>query len=220
MRFAAFWRAICGLLQRRLRPFAKRLHRKDYATGRRQQSGTLHLAAYPLHYHGHDVALLLSRQHAPCRYAVPFGQASAATTARGVLRYEHWMAAHGCLPSVVRRHGGREASAHEVASVAAYGGHALGVDILHVFRLQAELAAERRPRQPLEQVAEVILRRLILHFLTSKILTGEKVALHHAPVPFCFLHFETIIDTYLQSKQIPMKKRKHAAESAANKRKA
>ena len=119
MCFAAFWRAICGLLQRRLRPFAKLLHRKALAAGHWPLSATLHLAAYPLHYHGHDVALLLSRQHASRRYAVPFGQASAATTARGVLRYEHRMAAHGRLPPVVRRHGGREASAHEVASVAA-----------------------------------------------------------------------------------------------------
>ncbi len=191
MRFAAFWRAICGLLQRRLRPFAKLLHRKALAAGRWPLSATLHLAAYPLHYHGHDVALLLSRQHASRRYAVPFGQASAATTARGVLRYEHWMAAHGRLPPVVRRHGGREASAHEVASVAAYGGHALGVDILHVFRLQAELAAERRPRQPLEQVAEVILRLLFHTCCTTKILISEQVAFNGAPVIACFLHFQS-----------------------------
>lgn len=216
MCFAAFWRAICGLLQRRLRPFAKLLHRKALAAGRWPLSATLHLAAYPLHYHGHDVALLLSRQHASHRYAVPFGQASAATTACGVLRYEHWMAAHGRLPPVVRRHGGREASAHEVASVAAYGGHALGVDILHVFRLQAELAAERRPRQPLEQVAEIILRRFTRTFCTTEVLIGKQVAYETAPVIACFLHFQIIINTYLQSKSFQTEKPNGIAKSDIN----
>ena len=216
MRFAAFWRAICGLSQRRLRPFAKPLHYKAHATGRRQQSGTLHLAAYPLHYHRHGVALLLSRKLPPGGYAVPLGQASAATAARGVLRYEDGMAAHGCLPTVVWRRGRREASAHEVASVAAYGGHALDVDILHVFRLQAELAAERRPRQPLEQVVEIIFRRFTRTFCTTEVLIGEQVAYETAPVIACFLHFQIIINTYLQSKSFQMEKPNGIAKSDIN----
>ena len=145
MRFAVSWRAFYGFQQCVLPSLAKHPP-ADAVTARLQlPSGKFHLAAYPLHYHVHDVTLLRRRKPPPRRYAVPLGQASAATAARGVLRYEHGMAAHRRLPAIVRRRGGREAAAHKVLGVAAYLVHALSVDILNVSRPQPKTTAEGRP---------------------------------------------------------------------------
>ena len=208
----SFRRAIRALLQCVSCPFTLHLYPTLPTSRIDRSAGAPHLAAYPLHYHGHDVALLRLRKSAPRRYAVPFGQASAAATARGVLRYEHRMAAHGRLPSVIRRHGWRKSAAHKVAGVAAYYVHALGVDILYIFRFQAETAAEGRPRQPLKQVAEVVLRRFANAFSTAKILIGEQVAFNNAPFPVFLSRFLHLTVSSMQSKTFLAKRQSNRAK--------
>ena len=182
-------------------------------------SGALHLAAYPLHYHAHDISLLRLRKPAPGRYAVPFGQASAAATARGVLRYEDGMAVHWRLPPVVRRCGGRKAAVHEILGMAADYGHTLIADILNVSRLQVKTAAEGRLRQSLKQVTEIVLHRFVHFFPTPEALVGKKVAHKTVPVTICFPHFTHIHDTCMQSKHISAKEESSSGKSGGNVRK-
>lgn len=116
----------------------------------------LQLPPYPLHNHVYGVALLAVRKPASARYSVPLLKTSAAAARRGVLRYEHRMAAHGRLPAVVRRTGRGEAAAYEACRMAAYHVASLPYGIGHAVSVKPETASERRAREPVEQRVEVV----------------------------------------------------------------
>lgn len=100
------------------------------------------LSLYPFHYHVYGVALLFFGKFASAWYAVPFLEATAAAACRGMLRDEDRMAAHGCLPAVVRRAGGCQPSAYEVGGVAVYGGPSFFLYVQDVAGFQTEAASE------------------------------------------------------------------------------
>lgn len=56
---------------------------------------------------------------------VPFAEASATTTARGMLGYEYGMTSHRSLLAVVGNNGRSKSSGYEVLSMLAYSSQAL-----------------------------------------------------------------------------------------------
>lgn len=144
----------------------------------------LQLPPYPLHNHVYGVTLLAVRKPASARYSVPLLKTSAAAARRGVLRYEHRMAAHGRLPAVVRRTGRGEAAAYEACRMAAYHVASLPYGIGHAVSVKPETAPERRAREPVEQRVEVVARRRLPHSAAVLGVVGKEFALYGHVVSF------------------------------------
>lgn len=96
------------------------------------------------------MAPLRGRQRAPGGNGVPFGEAAAATTRRGVLSDENWMASHWRLPAVIVGRRGRETAVDEVGGVDEHALKTLSLQIGAIFRTQSEAGAKAGSGQRME----------------------------------------------------------------------
>ena len=102
----------------------------------------VHLFLNPCHQNRDGIALLGFREIPSGWYVVPFGEASAATAAGGVLGEEHGMASHWSLLAVVRNNGWSQSFGDEVFCMSMDGGQTFLGDVLFVFLRQMESTAE------------------------------------------------------------------------------
>lgn len=119
-----------------------------------------------------------------------------------MLGYEHRVATHRRLSAVVWDVGRGKALTHKVFGMATYSVKTFFHDIILINRLQPETAAESRARQPLEQVAEVVIFTSACRFGAFEILISKKAALYKRLMSVSKSHFCKVFDptTYKVSK--------------------
>lgn len=119
-----------------------------------------------------------------------------------MLGYEHRVATHRRLSAVVWDVGRGKALTHKGFGMAAYNVNTFFHDILLISRLQPETAAESRARQPLEQVAEVVIFTSARRFGASEIIIRKKAALYKCLMSVSKSHSCKVFDstTYKVSK--------------------
>ena len=108
----------------------------------RPGGSSVELAVDPRHQEIHNAGLAFWRDVCSFRNLPPVGEAIAAATGAGMLRFEHGMTAHRCLFSVIGRICRGEACADEVLAMAANRLHALVRDVLPIRIRKAETVAE------------------------------------------------------------------------------
>lgn len=131
-----------------------------------------HLALDPCHQHLHDILLFRGAQGAARRDTVPFGKASPAAAARGVLGDEDRMSPHRGLVSVIVRKGRGQACADKLLGMVSDGRKPLSFDVAALRGPKPETAPEVRSGESRKEPFQHLLQRR-RHFVPRSL--GRKI---------------------------------------------
>ena len=113
----------------------------------------------PFHDDGHRIGLLFWSQLSSCRNMVPFLKATSAAATSTMLSKEYGVnaMAHGRLFAIIRNNRRSETLGYKISRMLAYDIKPFLGNVLLVFLVQVEAAAEIRVRETLEQSRQVVL---------------------------------------------------------------